>query len=125
MQQPFSLTEAFAGLREYWKPLALTHGDFGFRLVRFAGDFEWHRHPESDKAILVMEGEMGIRFDDGSAPVTIKAGELYVLPKGVRHQPYAAQECCVVLIEQAHMGGWFQLKRSISCVKPSLPPPLP
>lgn len=47
---------------------------------------------------------MGVRFDDGRPEVRIRAGELFVLPKGVRHQPHAERECGIVLIERAGLG---------------------
>ncbi|PAT33718.1 cupin [Vandammella animalimorsus] len=100
---PISLQETLAQLREHWKPLILNRGDFGLRFVRFVGDFEWHSHAHSDKAVLVLSGEMGIRFKD-AAPVRIRAGELFVMPKGVEHQPHAEQECAIVLIERAGQG---------------------
>ncbi|MDO4725112.1 MAG: cupin domain-containing protein [Comamonadaceae bacterium] len=103
MHAPISLQATLAQLHEHWKPLILNCGDFGLRFVRFAGDFEWHSHAHSDKAVLVLSGEMGIRFKH-AAPVRIGAGELFVLPKGVEHQPYAEQECAIVLIEQAGRG---------------------
>ncbi|PJK09966.1 cupin [Lysobacteraceae bacterium NML08-0793] len=104
MQTPLNLNTELEKLHEYWKPQVFSQGDFGFRLVKFAGDFEWHRHAGSDKIILVVSGDMGVRFDDGRPEVRIRAGELFVLPKGVRHQPHAERECSIVLIERAGLG---------------------
>lgn len=105
MYLPISLQAELEKLQTYWQPALFEQGDFGFRLVKFAGDFEWHSHEGSDKVILVLSGEMGIRFADGRDDVRIRAGELCVLPKGVCHQPYAESECSIVLIEQAGKGG--------------------
>lgn len=105
MHAPLSLYAELEKLRDYWQPALFKQGDFGFRLVKFAGDFEWHSHAGSDKVILVLSGEMGVRFADGRDDVRIRAGELFVLSKGVRHQPYAENECAIVLIEQAGKGG--------------------
>lgn len=104
MQTPLDLHAELAKLEKYWQPLILNQGDFAFRLVKFAGDFEWHSHEGSDKIILVINGDMGVRFDDDRPDVRIRAGELFVLPKGVRHQPYAVRECSIVLIERAGLG---------------------
>lgn len=97
------LTTLVADIKEYWQPVVINRGDFGFRLVKFAGEFDWHSHPSSDKIILVVSGEMGICFDDKD-DVIVKAGQMYVLHKGIRHKPYADKECSVVLIEQAGLG---------------------
>lgn len=97
------LTAMFADIQEHWQPVIINHGDFGFRLVKFAGDFDWHSHQSSDKIILVVAGEMGICFDDKD-DVIIKAGQMYVLNKGIRHKPYAIKECSIVLIEKAGLG---------------------
>lgn len=97
MKTPLNLNAELEKLHEHWKPRIFSQGDFGFRLVKFTGDFEWHRHADSDKIILVVNGEMGVRFDDGRDDVRIHAGELFVLPKGLRHQPYAKNECGIEL----------------------------
>ncbi|WP_238944684.1 cupin domain-containing protein [Allofranklinella schreckenbergeri] len=104
MHAPISLHGMLAQVAGHWQPHILHCGDFGLRFVRFAGDFEWHRHAHSDKAVLVLSGEMGIRFEGGAEPVRIRAGELFVLPKGVLHQPYAERECGIVLLELAGRG---------------------
>jgi len=45
----------------------------------------------------VLEGELVIEFRDGE--VTVGAGEMYVVKKGVEHKPSAAQETKLLLIE--------------------------
>jgi mannose-6-phosphate isomerase-like protein (cupin superfamily) len=57
----------------------------------------WHSHTDTDEALLVLKGAMGIELRDGG--VTLSEGELYVVPKGVEHRPYASDECHVLLIE--------------------------
>ena len=73
--------------------------DYHIKLGRFQGDFVWHSHAETDEAFLVIEGEMRIDFRDGS--VNLKAGEMYVVPRGVEHKPYAEHECKLLLVEPA------------------------
>lgn len=102
--QVISLTEQLAKITKHWQPVVINQGDFGFRLVKFVGDFEWHKHEHSDKAILVLAGEMGVKFLDDTPDVMIKANEIFVLKKGVHHKPFAHQECSIVLIEQAGLG---------------------
>jgi mannose-6-phosphate isomerase-like protein (cupin superfamily) len=64
-------------------------------VVRLQGDFVWHAHEETDEAFLVLEGTLRIDLPDGS--VQLDAGQLFVVPKGVRHKPYAEREVKVLL----------------------------
>lgn len=59
----------------------------------------WHQHPDTDEVFLVIEGFLEIQLRDGQ--VTLKAGEMFVVPKGVEHRPVAAGECQVLLVEPA------------------------
>jgi mannose-6-phosphate isomerase-like protein (cupin superfamily) len=63
------------------------------------GKFVWHQHPDTDEVFLVIEGFLEIQLRDGQ--VTLKAGEMFVVPKGVEHRPVAAGECQVLLVEPA------------------------
>ena len=71
--------------------------DYQFKIVKLEGDFVWHSHADTDEAFFVIEGELRIDFRDGD--VTIRPGELYVVPKGIEHKPFAAHEVKVMLIE--------------------------
>ncbi|MEM6797838.1 MAG: cupin domain-containing protein, partial [Acidobacteriota bacterium] len=58
-----------------------------------------------DELFLVLKGRLGLRFRDGE--VTLGPGELYVVPRGVEHQPYAEEEVHLMLFEPkktAHTG---------------------
>ena len=83
---------------EQWQPKVIAElNDYQFKIVRIEGDFVWHDHAETDEAFIVLEGELRLDFRDGS--VTLKAGEMYVVPKGVEHKPFAAREVKMLLIE--------------------------
>ncbi|ASY67937.1 Mannose-6-phosphate isomerase [Sinorhizobium fredii CCBAU 83666] len=71
--------------------------DYQFKIVRIEGDFLWHDHPETDEAFIVLAGTLRIDFRDGS--VTLGPGEMYVVPKGVEHKPFAAKEVKMLLVE--------------------------
>lgn len=93
-----NLQEKFARITEQWSPRVVAElNDYQFKLTRLEGDFVWHQHPETDEAFLVVEGELRIDFRDG--PVTLRAGEMYVVPRGVEHKPFAEREVKVMLIE--------------------------
>ncbi|WP_340148278.1 cupin domain-containing protein [Billgrantia montanilacus] len=71
--------------------------DYQLKVVKLEGDFVWHDHPETDEVFLVIKGNLRIDFRDGA--VNLAAGEMFVVPKGVEHKPFAEQEAEVMLIE--------------------------
>ncbi len=73
--------------------------DYHFKLVKFKGDFVWHSHDDTDEVFIALDGEMSIEFRDGI--VDLKAGEMFVVPKGVEHKPLAERECKIMLVEPA------------------------
>lgn len=82
----------------HWSPRVIAEmNDYQFKLVKIQGEFVWHDHRETDEVFLVIEGHMAIQFRDGR--VELKAGEMFVVPKGVEHKPEASSECKIMLIE--------------------------
>lgn len=82
---------------EQWSPKIIAETDgFQFKLAKLQGDFVWHSHPETDEAFYIIEGQLRIDFRDGS--VSLGAGEMLVVPKGVEHKPYAEKECHVMVL---------------------------
>ena len=65
--------------------------------MRVVGDFTWHSHADTDEVFVVLKGELRIDFRDGK--VTLGEGELFVVPKGVEHKPFAQEECKILLVE--------------------------
>lgn len=93
-----NLTEKLALFSEQWSPKVIAElNDVQFKLAKLEGEFVWHHHPNTDEAFFVVSGELTIRLRNGS--VIIPAGSLYIVPKGVEHQPYAEKECQVMIIE--------------------------
>eukprot|EP01132_Coremiostelium_polycephalum_P003531 gene3531-4393_t len=93
-----NFSEKFELFSEQWSPKVVAElNDNQFKIVRIEGDFIWHDHPETDEAFIVLDGELRIDFRDGF--VTIRPGEMYVVPKGVEHKPYAEREVRLMLIE--------------------------
>lgn len=96
--QAVNLAEKFRLFTDQWRPRIVAEiNDYQLKIVRVEGDFVWHDHKDSDEAFIVVDGELRIDFRDGS--VTIRAGELYVVPRGIEHKPFAEKEAWVLVIE--------------------------
>ena len=96
--QAINFAQKFGLFDEQWQPKVVAEmNDYQFKIVKIEGDFVWHDHKETDETFIVLEGELRIDFRDGA--VTVKAGEMFVVPRGVEHKPYAASEVKMMLIE--------------------------
>ena len=98
--KPINLKEKLAKFSEHWSPKIIAQmNDYHLKVVKFSGDFVWHRHEETDEVFIVLKGNMSIWFRDGK--VDLGTGELFVVPKGAEHKPFAEKECHVLLVEPA------------------------
>ena len=96
--QAINLAQKLGLFTEQWQPKVIAEmNDYQFKIVKLEGDFVWHDHPDTDETFIVLDGEVRIDFRDGA--VTLGAGEMFVVPKGVAHKPYAENEAKVMLIE--------------------------
>ena len=97
---PINIKDKLSKFSDHWSPKIIAQmNDYHFKLVKFKGDFVWHQHDDTDETFIVLEGKMRIDFRDGS--VELKAGEMFVVPKGVEHKPFAEDECQILLVEPA------------------------
>lgn len=108
--QAINLAEKLKLFDEQWSPKVVAEmNDYQFKIVKIEGDFVWHDHPETDETFIVLEGQLRIDFRDGE--VQLSQGEMFVVPKGVEHKPYAEKEVKLMLIEPrgvlntGHVGG--------------------
>jgi mannose-6-phosphate isomerase-like protein (cupin superfamily) len=97
---PINIRKKLATFSERWAPRIIARmNDYHVKLAKVEGEFIWHAHPETDEVFLVLGGEMTIHLRDGA--VTLRAGEMFVVPRGVEHKPVAERECQILLIEPA------------------------
>lgn len=97
-----NLAEKLTRFSEHWSPRVVAElNDVQFKLVKFQGEFVWHRHDDTDEAFLVLAGEMEIAFREpgGERTVTVRAGEMVVVPRGAEHVTRAAAECHALIVE--------------------------
>jgi mannose-6-phosphate isomerase-like protein (cupin superfamily) len=93
-----NFSQKFGLFDEQWQPKVIAEmNDYQFKIVKLRGDFVWHDHKDTDETFIVIDGVLRIDFRDGA--VHVSAGEMYVVPKGVEHKPYAENEVRLLLIE--------------------------
>lgn len=98
MLKPVNIESRFEEVTELWSPKVIGRvNDQYVKIARLQGEFVWHAHEGEDELFLVIRGSLCIQLEDGE--VTLGPGELVVVPRGVRHNPMAAEECWVMLIE--------------------------
>ena len=93
-----NFAEKLALFRDQWQPRVVAEmNDYQFKVVRIEGDFMWHQHADTDETFIVLDGRLRIDMRDGF--VTLSAGEMFVVPKGTEHKPFAEGEVKLLLIE--------------------------
>ena len=98
MDKVVNLAEKLALFEGHWQPRTVAHmNENDVMVVKVKGEFTWHKHDDTDDFFLVLQGTLQIRLRDRT--VTLRPGELFVVPKGVEHQPYAEEEVHMLLIE--------------------------
>lgn len=99
MTQVISPKDAAAALTEYWSPRVVGEVDDSYiKVAKALGTFGWHSHDDEDEMFLILAGRLRIEMEAGA--VELGEGEMFVVPRGVRHNPVAAQECHLMLIER-------------------------
>lgn len=93
-----NFTHKYSLFSEQWTPKVVAQmNDYQFKVVKIEGDFVWHSHADTDETFIVLEGALRIDFRDGA--VQLGAGEMFVVPKGIEHKPYAEGEVKLLLVE--------------------------
>lgn len=96
--RPLNFKNALSELDAYWSPKIIGQvNDQYIKVAKLKGEFTWHAHETEDEMFLVIHGRLRIQLQDEE--VILEAGEAYVVPRGVMHNPVADEECGVVLIE--------------------------
>jgi mannose-6-phosphate isomerase-like protein (cupin superfamily) len=99
MPTPISPREIAAALTEHWSPRVIAEVDDSYiKVAKVQGVFGWHAHTDEDELFLILQGHLRIEME--ASAVDLREGEIFVVPKGVRHNPVAENECLVMLIER-------------------------
>ncbi len=95
-----------AQLTELWSPRVIGEVDEHYiKVAKVHGTLVWHQHPQEDEMFMVLRGHLRIEMRETS--VELSAGDVFVVPKGVEHNPVADEECLLMLFERkttAHTG---------------------
>jgi quercetin dioxygenase-like cupin family protein len=96
---PISIAAVVAELPGPFLPRDLVvANDAVVRVARFEGDFPWHHHDE-DELFLCWDGSFRIEME-GREPVTLRAGDLFVVPQGLEHRPVADEPAHALMLER-------------------------
>jgi mannose-6-phosphate isomerase-like protein (cupin superfamily) len=96
--EALDIAEKLSLFSELWSPKVVGRlNDYEIKVVKLKGEFVWHTHEDTDELFLVVDGELTIQLRDGN--VTLKPGQMFVVPKGVEHCPIAEGEAHALLIE--------------------------
>ena len=88
-----------ASLRELWSPRVIAEVDDNYvKVAKVQGTLGWHSHEQEDELFLVLQGRLRIEMQPGA--VELSQGEMFVVPRGVQHNPIAEHECLLLLIER-------------------------
>lgn len=88
-----------AALVELWSPRVIGEvNDTYIKVAKVHGSLAWHSHEDEDELILVLKGRLRIELEGST--VELGEGDMYIVPKGVRHNPVAEEECQIILIER-------------------------
>ena len=98
MADTINLAEKLATFSDHWSPrTVIQFNGHDVMVVKVQGDFVWHKHDDTDDFFLVLKGVLEIQLRDRA--VTLRPGEMFIVPRGVEHCPRALEEAHVLLIE--------------------------
>jgi mannose-6-phosphate isomerase-like protein (cupin superfamily) len=88
-----------ASVPEYWSPRVIAEVDeYYVKVAKLLGTLTWHSHADEDELFFVLKGRLRIEMEDQS--VELGEGDMFVVPKGVRHNTVAEHECHIMLVER-------------------------
>jgi len=86
-------------LTELWSPRVVAELDDSYvKVAKVHGSLAWHSHDDEDELFFILKGTLTIEMENRK--VVLREGDTFVVPKGVRHNPVAEQECHIMLIER-------------------------
>ena len=98
--EKINLLQKFSLFNEHWSPRIVGElNNQQVKLVKFQGEFVWHKHDEEDELFFVAKGNFMMELRDKT--IELNEGEFFIVPRGVEHRPVAEKEVWVMLFEPA------------------------
>ena len=98
MNKVINISQKLSLFDELWTPKIIDEfNGQQLKLAKVKGEFVWHDHAKEDELFLVIKGKLTIEFKDRT--VEINEGEIFVVPRGVKHKPFAEEETHLLLLE--------------------------
>jgi mannose-6-phosphate isomerase-like protein (cupin superfamily) len=93
-----TIADKLSLFNDYWNPRIVgeLNGQY-VKLVKFQGEFVWHKHANEDEMFYVLKGEFRMEFPEKI--VELKENEFLIVPRGIEHRPVAEKEVSVMLFE--------------------------
>lgn len=99
MSKVVSPKQIASALTEHWSPRVVAELDDSYlKVAKVQGSLAWHSHENEDELFYILKGSLTIEMEEKT--VVLHEGDAFVVPKGVRHNPVAEQECHIMLIER-------------------------
>lgn len=96
--EAIDIQAVLASFTELWSPRTVAvMNDYDVRVVKVQGEFTRHCHPETDELFFLLSGGLVIKMDE--LDVELLPGQLFVVPRGLYHQPVSSEGAEVLLIE--------------------------
>lgn len=95
-----NIAEKLSLFQDYWHPRIV--GELNgqhVKLVKFKGEFVWHKHDREDELFYVLQGQFKMEFRD--KVIEVKENEFLIVPRGIEHRPVADWEVSIMLFEPA------------------------
>ena len=99
MLKVISPRDAAASLKEHWSPRVIGEVDDAYvKVAKVQGSLAWHSHEHEDELFYILKGRLRMELEVGA--VELREGDMFIVPKGTRHNPVAEEECHVLLVER-------------------------
>ena len=111
-----NFSSKFSKFNDRWSPKVIAEmNDYQFKLVKIKDDFIWHKHDDTDEVFIVLDGSIFIEFENET--IQINQGEMIVVPKGVKHKPYADKEAKIMLVEPSGVVNTGDIEDKLTALK--------
>ncbi|KAH7381274.1 RmlC-like cupin domain-containing protein [Phaeosphaeria sp. MPI-PUGE-AT-0046c] len=95
---PVSVPTTLSSFTSTWQPhLVASINDHHVKVAKISGSFIWHAHPNSDELFYVLAGEVRMELE-GQEAVDLKEGDVFVVPRGVRHRPSSGEGGATIMM---------------------------